>query len=194
MPKDVIEKVKNELFDLKASKEVLAARKTLSAKAKTYYSNEALNPRPKRGRPPKQIAKSEVEPQMTTDRYLTVTPFCRPFLFMPDYAHGSFIIFSQKFENQEQLIARKKLPSTGDFGVNMESLNQKLSAIRNLSNRWAKEEQALKNPSHSLMNDEETEEDLQPAASPKKSKPSATAKKPLPKKKEKLPQKKPSKK
>jgi len=35
---------------------VAQAREVLVQKAKTYYSNEALNPRPKRGRPPKQTS------------------------------------------------------------------------------------------------------------------------------------------
>lgn len=159
LPKDVMEKIKTQLFDSKAGKEVLAARKVLFAKAKTYYSNEALHPRPKRGRPPKQVAKSEVEPQMTTDLYTTVTPPARHFLFMPDYGQGTFIIFSQKFENEEQLMARKKLPSVGEYGVSIETLNQKLSAIRSLSNRWVEEEQAVKHKIqyHPEPNGEEVE-------------------------------------
>jgi hypothetical protein len=144
LPRDIMEKVKVQLFDPKANKEVLAARKALIAKAKTYYSNEALNPRPKRGRPPKQVAKTEVEPQMTEDLYASVSAQARPFLFTPDYTHGTSIIFSQKFENEEQLLARKKAPVPGEFGINIETLNQKLLAIRSLSNRWAEEEQAIK--------------------------------------------------
>lgn len=144
VPRDVMEKVKAQLFDAKASKEVLAARKILISKAKSYYSSEALNPRPKRGRPPKQVAKTEVEPQMTTDLYTTVSPSARPFLFMPDYTQGTLIIFSRKFENEDQLLSRKKLPTAGDFEVNIEQLSQKLSAIRSLSSRWKEEEKAVK--------------------------------------------------
>lgn len=144
LPKDVMEKVKTELFDTKPSKEVATARKTLIAKAKTYYSSEALNPRPKRGRPPKQVAKNEVEPQMTADIYVTVLPGVRPFLFMPEYGHGSSILFSQKFENEEDLLARKKTQMTQDFDLSLENLNQKLSAIRSLSSRWHAEEKAVK--------------------------------------------------
>lgn len=144
LPKDIMEKLKTQLFESRVGKDVLAARKALFAKAKTYYSNEALNPRPKRGRPPKQVAKTEVEPQMTSDLYTTVPPAARPFLFLSDYSHGTFIIFSQKFENEEQIMARKKSVAHDDFGVNIESLNQKLNAIRSLSTRWAEEEQAVK--------------------------------------------------
>lgn len=144
LPRDVMEKVKTQLFEPKAGKEVLAARKALFAKAKTYYSNEALNPRPKRGRPPKQVAKAENEPQMTNDLYVSVPRQARPFLFMPEYGQGTFIIFSQKFENEEQIIARKKSPLAGELGINIESLNQKLMAIRSLSDKWEQEEKAVK--------------------------------------------------
>lgn len=167
LPKDVMEKVKSQLFESKAPKDVIAARKALFAKAKTYYSNEALNPRPKRGRPPKQIAKSEVEPTMTTDLYTTVPKQARPFLFMPEYGQGTFIIFSQKFENEEQLLARKKTPLGGELGVHIESLNQKLMAIRSLSNKWEQEEKAIKAKPLLNNNSLEDEEEEKPFAKKK---------------------------
>lgn len=156
LPKDVMEKVKAQLFEHKGSKEVLAARKALFAKAKTYYSNEALNPRPKRGRPPKQVAKTENEPQMTQDIYTSVPRHARPFLFIPEYGQGTFIVFSQKFENEEQLLARKKSPLAGELGVNIETLNQKLLAIRSLSDKWEQEEKAVTTHApHSTFSHEE---------------------------------------
>lgn len=157
LPKDVMEKVKIELFNPKPSKDVVSARKAILAKAKSYYSTEALNPRPKRGRPPKLIAKPELEPQMTQDVYTTVPNSVRPFLFIPEYSHGSFIIFSQKFENEAEMVARRRQQSHPDFGVNIESLNLKLSQIRNLSNRWIEEEEALKqkSPEMKLFNGNE---------------------------------------
>lgn len=159
LPRDILEKLKNELFEVKASKEVLAARKSLFQKAKTYYSNEALNPRPKRGRPPKQVTKLEVEPQVTTDIFITVPSPVRPFLFTPDYTHGASIIFSTKFENEEQLMARKKTTTSSDYDVSLESLNQKLSLLRSLSNRWTQEETNLKKPGQKLEGEEEFEEE-----------------------------------
>ena len=48
LTKNIVEKLKKHLFDEKVPKELAIAREALSAKAKTYYSNEALNPRPKR--------------------------------------------------------------------------------------------------------------------------------------------------
>lgn len=181
LPKDVMEKVKSQLFETKAPKDVLAARKSLFAKAKTYYSNEALNPRPKRGRPPKQVAKAEVEPTMTNDLYTTVPKHARPFLFMPEYGQGTFIIFSQKFENEEQLLARKKSPLAGELGVHIESLNQKLMAIRSLSNKWEQEEKAIKGKPLLTNGFEKEEEEEEEKPAPKKK---AEAKKPAAKKAE----------
>lgn len=164
LPKDVAEKVKQQLFDSKPSKEVVTARKALVAKAKTYYSNEALNPRPKRGRPPKQVAKTEIEPQMTGDMYTTATRSIRPFLFVPEYGASTLSLFSQKFESEEDLLARRKPLLSGELGVHIETLNQKLNEIRSLSNRWEEEEKAVKlkipfHPHHEQHLDEVSDEE-----------------------------------
>lgn len=136
LTKAVIEKVKKHLFDSKVSKEIAIARKTLVIKAKTYYSNEALNPRPKRGRPPKQAIKQEVEPQITTDIYTTVPSVVRMFLFTPEYTSTSAITFSSKFENEEQLLASKKHTVYSDDDLSPQSINQKLAELRNISKKW----------------------------------------------------------
>lgn len=212
LPKEAMEKVKMELFEPKASKELAALRKALIAKSKSYYSNEALNPRPKRGRPPKQVAKTEVEPQMTGDLYTTVPPPVRQFLFTPPYnPHNTLMIFSQKFDNEEQLLARKKPLLSSELAVNLETLNQKLSAIRHLSDRWAKEDKVLlpKHEEIEEVEEEEEEEELKTKTPPKKTPSPAKKKapppppikvksrptpKPLPKPKPKPPVKKPAKK
>ena len=130
-----LEKVKRSLFDTKVGKDLLAARKALFAKSKTYYSSEALNPRPKRGRPPKQAVKLEVEPQITTDIYTTVPSAAAIFLFTPDLSSASSFTFSSKFGSEEAMINRKQsLGSSSDMSV--ESLNQKLAALRSLSAPW----------------------------------------------------------
>lgn len=141
MPKLLIEKVKKELFLPKASKEVLAARKLLLTKAKTYYSNEALNPRPKRGRPPKQAVKQEVESQTTTDIYTTVPHSILPFLFTPDMSNTSSITFSTKFESEDDILAQRRLSSLSHISDGGEDLNQKLSILRNLSSKWVNDEE-----------------------------------------------------
>lgn len=136
LPRAMLEKLKQSLFQAKVGKDVLTARKMLSAKAKTYYSNEALNPRPKRGRPPKQAIKQDIEPQVTIDIYTTVSPAIRPFLFTPEVSSSlGFSVFSSKFSDQDLL--QKRL----SFGVESGSLSQKLASIRSLSNRWLEGEQ-----------------------------------------------------
>lgn len=141
-PKILLERLKKELFQTRVGKEILAARKTLVTKSKTYYSNEALNPRPKRGRPPKQALKAEIEPQITTDIYTTVPNGLRGFLFIPDLTSPSSATFSSKFGNEEDLFTSRRPLSDSDLSV--EALNRKLAAIRNLSNKWKESDEDLK--------------------------------------------------
>lgn len=122
---NVIENLKRSLFEESVDKELQSARKALLLKAKTYYSNEALNPRPKRGRPPKQVVKPEFEPQVTTDIYMTIPTAVRPFLFIGETPSTS--ITSSKFDHSAPLV--RSIDGEG-------SLNQKLSLLRGLSSRW----------------------------------------------------------
>lgn len=135
LPKVLLEKVKRQLFETKVGKDILQARKVLGAKAKTYYSNEALNPRPKRGRPPKQAIKQEIEPQIATDVYTTVPNSVRPFLFSPELT-ASAVTFSSKFDTEEQLLASRRQAQIESSDQSLQSLNQKLAALRNLSSKW----------------------------------------------------------
>lgn len=130
----LMEKLKVSLFEEKVGKEIQSARNMLEAKAKTYYSNEALNPRPKRGRPPKQIAKVEVEPQLTRDIYTLVHASLRPFLFMPEYTTSS-ATFSSRFESEEQLLASLRGSSREKIDTKLELLSQRLESLRHLSGR-----------------------------------------------------------
>lgn len=153
LPKDQIEKLKANLFEPKVGKEIESARKALILKAKTYYSNEALNPRPKRGRPPKQQQKTEVEPQITMDIFTTVPPQVRPFLFTPDYQSSHALTFSTRFETEDQMMARKKKTGDSDYQLSVESLNAKLNELRSLSSKWLKE-----NPHSDVTLDDEVTE------------------------------------
>lgn len=139
LPKLLLEKVKRHLFDPKVGKDILQARKNLIAKAKTYYSNEALNPRPKRGRPPKQAIKQEFEPQVATDVYTTVPNAVRPFLFTPDLT-ASAVTFSSKFDTEEQLLASRRHAHDLENDQSLQSINLKLAALRNLSSKWLDQE------------------------------------------------------
>src|SRR3990167_4316672 len=137
LTKNVVEKVKRSLFETKVPKDVSQAREVLSAKAKTYYSNEALNPRPKRGRPPKQVAKVEMEPQMTVDIYTQVPNACRLFLYIPDIASAASVTFSSKFETEEHLLASLRGSPRIRVDEKLEALSQRLESLRHLSNRLA---------------------------------------------------------
>lgn len=145
LPKSLLEKIKRQLFDTKAGKDILQARKVLAAKAKTYYSNEALNPRPKRGRPPKQAIKHEIEPQVATDVYTTVPPSMRPFLFIPDLT-ASGVTFSSKFDTEEQLLASRRHAQGEPSDQGLQSINQKLAVLRTLSNKWLEQEKDRQQP------------------------------------------------
>ncbi len=133
------EKIKEQLFESKVGKDVQTARKTLVSKAKTYYSNEALNPRPKRGRPPKQQAKQEIEQQVSADIYTTVPKNVRQFLFIPDVCGVSAATFSEKYDNESDLLEHL---GNGSAEVKDElgDLNQKLASLRSLSSKWISSE------------------------------------------------------
>lgn len=130
--KQLAEKLKEHIFDARVSKDVSQARDMLEAKAKTYYSSEALNPRPKRGRPPKQQAKVELEPQLTDDIYTTVPQNLRSFLFAPDYTSNAST-FSSKFDSEEQLLASLRGSAKVKVDSKLEMLSQRLESLRHLS-------------------------------------------------------------
>lgn len=135
VPKPTLEKVKHHLFQAtKLPKEVQTARETIEAKAKTYYSDAALNPRPKRGRPPKQTAKTEVEPQYTVDIYTTVPQAARPFLFRPDFT-STAVTFSARFDTEAQLLASLRGSSRAKVDTRLEALSLRLESLRHLSDR-----------------------------------------------------------
>ncbi len=135
--KSMMEKLKRHLFDAKVPKELAGVRETLSTKAKTYYSNEALNPRPKRGRPPKQVAKVEIEPQVTVDMYTTVPTPCRMFLYLPDIPSASSITFSAKFDTEAQLLANLRGSTRVKVDTKLQALSERLESLRYLSSRVA---------------------------------------------------------
>lgn len=132
--KTVLEKAKQFLFDAKVPKDVQTARETIAAKAKTYYSSEALNPRPKRGRPPKQVAKVDTDPSYTLDIYKTVPSWGRAFLYMPDFT-SSAVTFSAKFDTEAQFIASLRGSSRVKIDSRLEVLSQRLESLRRLSDR-----------------------------------------------------------
>jgi len=131
-----VEKVKQHLFDAKVGKDISHAREVLMQKAKTYYSNEALNPRPKRGRPPKQQVKADIEPQLTGDIYTTVPPECRAFLYLTDVSSGSSgATFSSRHATKADLLASLRGSVRVKVDSKLEALSQRLESLRQLSTK-----------------------------------------------------------
>ena len=175
LPRQLIEKLKQSLFQSKVGKDILNARKALVAKAKMYYSNEALNPRPKRGRPPKQAAKPEIEPQVTVDVYTTVAPAVHPFLFAPEINLSSaFSVFSSKFDSEEDLLSSRR-QTTADTEA---SLSQKLASLRAISSKWVEPPAKTEKFLDDGFDDEDDEEDEDFDLPKAKPKPSEKAKAP----------------
>jgi hypothetical protein len=135
LTKTLIEKLKRHLFDAKVPKDVSQAREALVTKSKTYYSNEALNPRPKRGRPPKQVVKVELEPQITMDLYTTVPVAVRPFLYTPEITNASGVTFSARFDTEAQLLANLRGSTRVKVDSKLQALSERLESLRHLSSR-----------------------------------------------------------
>lgn len=137
LTKTQIEKLKHHLFDTKVPKEVAAIRESVEAKVKVYYSNEALNPRPKRGRPPKQAPKVELEPQMTADIYTTVAPEVRHFLFQPEIASATDVTFSSRYDTEAELLANLRGSARVKVDEKLLALSERLESLRHISSRLA---------------------------------------------------------
>ena len=135
LTKNLMEKLKKHLFDTKVPRDVSTARESLEVKAKTYYSNEALNPRPKRGRPPKQVAKVELEPQMTIDIYTTVSPAARHFLYVPEITSSSEVTFSARYDSEAELLASLRGSSRVKVDERLQALSERLESLRHISSR-----------------------------------------------------------
>jgi hypothetical protein len=133
LTRNIVEKLKRHIFDSKVQKDVITAREALVNKAKTYYSNEALNPRPKRGRPPKQVVKVEVEPQLTMDMYTTVPLVARMFVYLPETTGG--VTFSARYDSEAALLANLRGGSRVKVDAKLEALSARLESLRTLSSR-----------------------------------------------------------
>jgi Uncharacterised protein family (UPF0158) len=148
--KTMLEKIKRHLFEAKVPKDVAAVRESLVTKAKSYYSSEALNPRPKRGRPPKQVAKTEMEPQVAVDIYTTVPNACRQFLYLPEITAAG-ATFSAKFETEAQLLASLKGTTRMKVDTRLQALSERLESLRALSSRLASVEEITSGPESRLI-------------------------------------------
>jgi len=137
LTKNQIEKLKEHLFDKRVPKDVAASREVLETKLKVYYSNEALNPRPKRGRPPKQVPKVEIEPQMTADLYTTVPSEVRHFLYQPEITSATDVTFSSRYDTEAELLASLRGSSRVKVDEKLLALSERLESLRHISSRLA---------------------------------------------------------
>lgn len=131
--KHILEQLKVHLFDAKVSKELTQARQLLLNKSKVYYSNEALNPRPKRGRPPKQSAKVEAETTISSDIYTKVPSAARRFLFLPEITSPSSLTFSEKFDTEEEFLAHLRGGGRLEDQLNLAKFSERFDSLRELS-------------------------------------------------------------
>jgi hypothetical protein len=181
LPRATLEQLKVQLFESKVPKDLNQARATLVKKAETYYSNEALNPRPKRGRPPKQVAKIEIETQVSSDIYTQVPATVRRFLYLPDITSATSITFSEKFDTEEEFLAHIRGTGRTDAENQLQALSEKFASLRKLSMQLGIEgEFAI--PSFS-EEDEDEEDELEASSeetiSKKKTPPKKTSPKPI---------------
>ena len=140
LSKVLVEKLKHTLFDTKVSKDINNARAIILNKSKTYYSSEALNPRPKRGRPPKQVVKIEIELQVSRDIYAHVPKALNIFLYIPEITSAAAVTFSSKFETEEQLLASLRGAPRIKVDEKLEALSRRLESLQQLQNRLSNSE------------------------------------------------------
>ncbi len=137
VPRMILEKLKKHLFDTKVPKDIASAREELFVKSKTYYSSDAINPRPKRGRPPKQAVKAEVEPQVSVDLYTQVPSSARAFLYVPDFVGAHATTFSTTFDTEADLLASLRGGQRVKVTKSLEKLTLRLESLQNISDRVA---------------------------------------------------------
>src|SRR5690606_30556575 len=122
------------------------------------------NPRPKRGRPPKQVQKTEIEKEISNDIYTTVPAPLRPFLFTPDVTSSQSATFSTRFETEGELINRKRKGDEEDYQATVDNINRKLMELRSISSKWVDNGTGEEEP----VLDYDEEEEEQPAAKKKR--------------------------
>ncbi len=190
LPLPIVEKLKSSQRQAKVARDLSQARKTLQTKAATYYSAEALNPRPKRGRPPKNVQKVEIEQLFSDDLYTNVPAPVRPFLYIPDMEAVTLATFSSRHDTEEAFIASLR-DSQRAQTADSDELSQKLATLRSLS-RQVLGRASAKRPNTSPQTKSEPELEPEPMtenttpqkkATPKKAPPKRAAVKKAPAKK-----------
>ncbi len=132
--KNLLEKAKMHLFDVKVPKDVGLARELIVLKAASYQSADSYVQKPRRGRPPKAVPKVETEPQFTVDIFKTCPSALRPFLYLSDY-NPDAIYFSTKFQQTEHGLQGVKGTDRPKLDSRLEMLSQRLDSLRHLSGK-----------------------------------------------------------
>ncbi len=157
----LLEKLKNTLFEEKVSKDLQQARQSLVVKSKTYYSNEALNPRPKRGRPPKQVVKVEVEVPIPCDIYTQVPAAVRRFLYLPHIQSPTELTFSETCSTEAEFLEQLRSGHRNDRQTQLRVLSEKFASLKQLSSKLGL------NEGHMLPSfDEPDEDEIEPPKKP----------------------------
>ena len=134
MPKNLLEKAKLHLFDIKVPKDVAQAREIIGIKAASYQSADSYVQKPRRGRPPKALPKVETDPQFTIDIFKTCPSTLRPFLYLSDY-NPDAIYFSTKFQQSQELSQSLRGLERPKVDSRLEMLSQRLESLRHLSGK-----------------------------------------------------------
>jgi len=134
IPKNLLEKAKLHLFDVKVPKDVAQAREIINIKATSYQSADSYVQKPRRGRPPKALPKVETEPQFTIDIFKTCPSTLRPFLYLSDY-NPDAIYFSSKFQQSQELNQNLRGMERPKVDSRLEMLSQRLESLRHLSGK-----------------------------------------------------------
>jgi hypothetical protein len=134
IPKNLLEKAKLHLFDVKVPKDVAQAREIINIKATSYQSADSYVQKPRRGRPPKALPKVETEPQFTIDIFKTCPSAIRPFLYLSDY-NPDAIYFSSKFQQSQEPNQSLRGLERPKVDTRLEMLSQRLESLRHLSGK-----------------------------------------------------------
>jgi len=130
---NVMEKVKQQLFDVKVGKDVAQAREVLNQKPKltTRMKRQSAS---KTRRPPKQQVKIEIEPQLTGD---ITQLFLRSAACSYIFQISALLLQSRSLPDMEQKpnCLQFTWNDTCKVDTKLEALSQRLESLRQLSGR-----------------------------------------------------------
>lgn len=126
----ILEKLKQQQFTAKLPKSLAEERKALIIKSKIYYSNEALHPRPRRGRPPKHINKAKPAITVVNDHLSSVPKSVEAFLLLSDFDSNDSNVFSPLLRDELKAI---QSPTPVEEPEQLKILSEKLEELHKLN-------------------------------------------------------------